>query len=82
LDSKSLNIYVLNDNKHQCSLSYLYTGYSTTVGEFSGDNDFDVAVGMPKGSNLTGKVYKYSYPFSNTKQYSKIIKSITILKDL
>lgn len=27
-----------------------------TVGEFSGDRDVDVAVGMPKGSNLTGKV--------------------------
>jgi hypothetical protein len=38
------------------TLTFLSSGYSTTVGEFTGDNDFDVAVGMPKGSNLTGKV--------------------------
>ena len=33
-----------------------YLGYSTAVGEFSGDRQDDVAVGMPRGYNLTGAV--------------------------
>ena len=34
-----------------------YLGYSVTTGEFNGDGDkLDVAVGMPRGANLTGKV--------------------------
>jgi integrin alpha 8 len=33
-----------------------YLGYSVVHGEFSGDNESDVAVGMPRGANLTGKV--------------------------
>uniref|UniRef100_T1JAL1 Uncharacterized protein n=1 Tax=Strigamia maritima TaxID=126957 RepID=T1JAL1_STRMM len=33
-----------------------YLGYSAAVGEFSGDGDLDVVIGMPRGSNLTGKV--------------------------
>ena len=34
-----------------------YLGYSLTTGEFNGDGDnMDVAVGMPRGGNLTGKV--------------------------
>ena len=33
-----------------------YLGYSVATGEFSGDNTPDVAVGMPRGANLTGKV--------------------------
>ena len=34
-----------------------YLGYSLTTGEFNGDGDnLDVAVGMPRGANLTGKV--------------------------
>ena len=35
-----------------------YLGYSVAHGEFTGDRDSDVAVGMPRGSNLTGKVRK------------------------
>ena len=35
---------------------YGYTGYSAAVGEFTGDGDQDVAVGMPRGNGLTGKV--------------------------
>ena len=34
-----------------------YLGYSVTTGEFSGDGDrSDVAVGMPRGAGLVGKV--------------------------
>ncbi|XP_040079364.1 integrin alpha-PS2 [Ixodes scapularis] len=36
-----------------------FLGYSTAVGEFSGDNDPDVAVGMPRGHELAGKVVLY-----------------------
>lgn len=37
-----------------------YLGYSVAHGEFTGDRESDVAVGMPRGSNLTGKVKVYS----------------------
>ena len=33
-----------------------YLGYSVATGEFTGDGVQDVAVGMPRGANLTGKV--------------------------
>ena len=43
-----------------------YLGYSTTTGEFNGDGDrLDVAVGMPRGANLTGKVVLYNANLTN-----------------
>ena len=33
-----------------------YLGYSVTTGEFTGDDHMDIAVGMPRGANLSGKV--------------------------
>ena len=33
-----------------------YLGYSVTTGEFTGDAALDIAVGMPRGANLSGKV--------------------------
>ena len=33
-----------------------YMGYSSAVGDLDGDGQSDVAVGMPRGANLTGKV--------------------------
>ena len=33
-----------------------YLGYSVTTGEFTGDGQLDIAVGMPRGANLSGKV--------------------------
>ena len=33
-----------------------YLGYSVATGEFTGDDEQDIAVGMPRGANLTGKV--------------------------
>ena len=38
-----------------------YLGYSVASGEFTGDNTPDVAVGMPRGANLTGKVSKLQF---------------------
>ena len=40
-----------------------YLGYSVATGEFSGDRDSDVVVGMPRGANLTGKVCTQSVQF-------------------
>lgn len=42
-----------------------YLGYAMTLGRFSENsisnkNDADIAVGMPKGTNLTGKVVLYT----------------------
>ena len=36
-----------------------YLGYSVTTGEFTGDGQLDIAVGMPRGANLSGKVGRY-----------------------
>ena len=33
-----------------------YLGYSVTTGEFTGGDALDIAVGMPRGANLSGKV--------------------------
>eukprot|EP00096_Caligus_rogercresseyi_P015942 TRINITY_DN844_c0_g1_i1.p1 TRINITY_DN844_c0_g1~~TRINITY_DN844_c0_g1_i1.p1 ORF type:complete len:1372 (-),score=393.45 TRINITY_DN844_c0_g1_i1:381-4496(-) len=43
-----------------------YLGYSLTTGEFNGDGDGrDIAVGMPRGANLTGKVILYDVNMTN-----------------
>lgn len=47
-----------------------YLGYSVTTGEFNGDGDnADVAVGMPRGAGLTGKVCTRNY----VREYSRKI---------
>lgn len=33
-----------------------YLGYSVTTGDFDGNGEVDVAVGMPRGSGLVGRV--------------------------
>ena len=44
-----------------------YLGYSVTTGEFDGDGDnADVAVGMPRGAGLNGKVLVYNRNLTNT----------------
>nr|XP_054932188.1 integrin alpha-PS2-like [Dermacentor andersoni] len=40
-----------------------FLGYSTAVGKFSGGNDYDVAVGIPRGESLSGKVALYTSQF-------------------
>lgn len=40
-------------------------GYSTAVGDLDGDGKTDVAVGMPRGANLTGKVVMFSSTLTN-----------------
>jgi len=42
-----------------------YLGYSVATGEFTGDDDMDIAVGMPRGANLTGKVVLYNSNLTN-----------------
>ena len=45
----------------------LYLGYSVTTGEFDGDSDnADIAVGMPRGAGLSGKVVIYNKNLINT----------------
>merc|ERR1719153_150458 len=42
-----------------------YLGYSVATGEFTGDDNMDIAVGMPRGANLTGKVVLYNSNLTN-----------------
>ncbi|XP_064455388.1 integrin alpha-PS2-like [Ornithodoros turicata] len=42
-----------------------FLGYSMAVGEFSGDDDEDVAVGEPRGDVLLGKVVLYTSTMQN-----------------
>ncbi|XP_013784420.2 integrin alpha-PS2-like [Limulus polyphemus] len=37
-----------------------YLGYSAAVGEFTGDGELDLAVGMPRGHELNGKVLLFT----------------------
>ncbi|KAJ6225858.1 hypothetical protein RDWZM_004403 [Blomia tropicalis] len=47
-----------------------FLGYSLTVGRFSSSNDYDVAVGMPKGNNYTGKVVVFTSTLQNVANIS------------
>jgi integrin alpha 8 len=42
-----------------------YLGYSSTTGDFNGDGKQGVAVGMPRGAGLKGKVLTYSWNLTN-----------------
>lgn len=44
-----------------------YLGYSSVSGDFTGDGQQGVAVGMPRGGNLLGKVLVYSWNLTNIK---------------
>lgn len=47
------------EGPQQDDMSYL--GYSVATGEFSGDGEEDLAVGMPRGNNLTGQVVVFDH---------------------
>ncbi|KAK9889532.1 hypothetical protein WA026_006887 [Henosepilachna vigintioctopunctata] len=47
-----------------------YLGYSTVIGDFAGTNTQGIAVGMPRGSNLHGKVLLYTWDLTNFKNFS------------
>ena len=53
-----------------------YLGYSVTTVEFDGDNA-DVAVGMPRGAGLNGKVLVYNRNLTNT--YRDALKGRPVL---
>ena len=42
-----------------------YLGYSVALGDFNNDGQNGVAVGMPRGANLLGKVVLYSWNLTN-----------------
>lgn len=42
-----------------------YLGYSSASGDFTGDGMQGVAVGMPRGGNLLGKVLVFSWNLTN-----------------
>ena len=47
-----------------------YLGYSVATGDFNGDGDStDVAVGMPRGANLTGKVRTKTFLVTTTRVF-------------
>lgn len=47
-----------------------YLGYSSVVGDFTGEGAEGVAVGMPRGANLHGKVLLYTWDLTNYKNFS------------
>ncbi|XP_075739670.1 integrin alpha-PS2-like [Rhipicephalus microplus] len=49
----------LNTSESPSSDDDSFLGYSTAAGKFSGSSDYDVAVGMPRGEKLSGKVALY-----------------------
>ncbi|KAL9696209.1 hypothetical protein quinque_015494 [Culex quinquefasciatus] len=44
-----------------------YLGYSSATGDFTGDGNLGVAVGMPRGGGLLGKVLLFSWNMTNLK---------------
>lgn len=42
-----------------------YLGYSSISGDFNGDGDQDVAVGMPRGAGLVGKIVVMTWNLTN-----------------
>lgn len=56
-------VYSTKESSSQEDDSYL--GYSTTTGGFDGDGPPGVAVGMPRGGGLMGKVLIFSWNLTN-----------------
>ncbi|GFT13886.1 integrin alpha-5 [Trichonephila clavipes] len=66
-DDYCVNVHIKRRKIHRTS--YLL-GYSSAAGEFTGDTSMDVVVGMPRGSNLTGKAVLYSSLLRNLQNIS------------
>nr|CAD7400855.1 unnamed protein product [Timema poppensis] len=62
LDSR-LDVIATKERGEQDDDSYM--GYSVTVGDFTGDGQGGTAVGMPRGSQLLGKVLLYTWNMTN-----------------
>lgn len=56
-------VYATKESNSKEDDSYL--GYSSISGDFNGDGVQDVAVGMPRGSGLLGKVLIFSWNLTN-----------------
>jgi len=56
---------VLSTAEGSASEDDSYLGYSSAVGDLDNDGKSDVAVGMPRGANLTGKVVMFTSTLSN-----------------
>ena len=56
-------VYSTGESTAQEDDSYL--GYSSATGHFSGSSMADVAVGMPRGGNLLGKVLLFTWNMTN-----------------
>lgn len=67
-DAKNPSKYgVFSTGESTAVEDYAYKGYSMTSGDFNGDGVQDVAVGMPRGGGLLGKVLIYNWKMENQK---------------
>ncbi|KAL1494758.1 hypothetical protein ABEB36_010304 [Hypothenemus hampei] len=61
-------VFQTREGKQQDDDSYL--GYSTIVGDFLGNGEQGIAVGMPRGAELRGKVLLFTWNLTNYKNIS------------
>ncbi|XP_066258052.1 integrin alpha-PS2 [Euwallacea similis] len=61
-------VFQTREGKQQDDDSYL--GYSTIVGDFLGTGEQGIAVGMPRGAELHGKVLLFTWNLTNYKNIS------------
>ena len=60
-----------------------YLGYSLAIGDFTGNGRADVAVGMPRSANLTGKVKSWLVlPYFDEDIYIEYLEVLYDLKEL
>ncbi|CRL01777.1 CLUMA_CG014993, isoform A [Clunio marinus] len=63
LNNPKDKVYSTKESSSDSDDSYL--GYSSITGDFSGDGSQGVAVGMPRGASLLGKVLIFSWNLTN-----------------
>ena len=60
-----------------------YLGYSLAIGDFTGNGRADVAVGMPRSANLTGKVRSWLvFPYFQDLYSIEYLEVLYDLKEL